>query len=90
MVATETTSGDRAVAFSANIQIVHSELLQSYWDIMLNGEKMGGIGINSFGEFNVVMQDGSDTYGDDWHLDSLRKASAWAMRHLVGEEIEKG
>ena len=90
MVAPETTFDNQAVAFSANIQIVHSEVLQSYWDVMLADEKMGGIGINSYGEFNVVMQDGTDTYDDDFHFDSLRKASAWAMRYLISEEIEKG
>ncbi|GEM_PF-3930120 len=86
----ETTTGARTVAFSANIEIVKNDDIPIYWDVIFNGEKRGGIGINSFGEFNVCMQDGIDTYSDEWPLDSLRKASAWVMRYLVTEEIEKG
>ena len=76
-------------ALSFDVQIVSSELSTGMWHVMLGGARQGTISIGRCGEFNVTMDDGTDTYCDEWHLDSLRKASAWAIRHLVGEEIEK-
>ena len=36
------------------------------------------------------MKDGIETYGEEYRLDSLRKASEWAITHLAHEEIGKG
>lgn len=36
------------------------------------------------------MKDGIETYGEGYRLDSLRKASEWAIAHLAHEEIGKG
>lgn len=36
------------------------------------------------------MKDGTETYGEEYRLDSLRKASEWAIAHLAYEEIGKG
>lgn len=47
-------------------------------------------GIDRQGEFNVSMKDGIETYGEEYRLDSLRKASEWAIAHLAYEEIGKG
>lgn len=79
----------QASVLSFDVQITVSEFSSGTWNVVLGGERKGGIYIDCCGEFNVAMDDGADTYGDEWHLDSLRKASAWAIRHLVGEEIEK-
>lgn len=38
----------------------------------------------------VSMKDGIETYGEGYRLDSLRKASEWAIAHLAYEEIGKG
>ena len=67
-----------------------SDLLPGCWDVALNGERKGAIGIDRQGEFNVSMKDGIETYGEGYRLDSLRKASEWAITHLAHEEIGKG
>ena len=67
-----------------------SDLLSGCWDVVLNGERKGTIGIDRQGEFNVSMKDGIETYGEEYRLDSLRKASEWAITHLAHEEIGKG
>lgn len=67
-----------------------SDLLPGCWDVVLNGERKGSINIDRQGEFNVYMCDGIETYGEGYRLDSLRKASEWAITHLAYEEIGKG
>lgn len=67
-----------------------SDLLPGCWDVVLNGERKGTIGIDRQGEFNVSMKDGIETYGEGYRLDSLRKASEWAITRLAHEEIGKG
>lgn len=77
-------------ALAFDCEIVCSEVSRSTWHVVLNGENKGIIGIDMCGMFYVNMHDGRGTDGDDWNLDSLRKAAVWAMRHLLTEEIEKG
>ena len=77
-------------AFLFDAKIVSSDLLPGCWDVVLNGERKGTIGIDRQGEFNVSMKDGIETYGEGYRLDSLRKASEWAITHLAYEEIGKG
>lgn len=80
----------RTVALSASIEIVKSEVLSSSWNVVLDGEEKGCICIDHYGEFNVTMKDGTETCDGEWRLDSLRKAAAWAMEHLIDQEIRKG
>lgn len=67
-----------------------SDLLPGCRDVVPNGERKGAIGIDRQGEFNVPMKDGIETYGEGYRLDSLRKASEWAITRLAHEEMGKG
>lgn len=80
----------RSAVLSANIEIVPSDVLSTCWNVVCGGEKKGDIMIDPCGEFNVSMMDGTDTYDGEWRLDSLRKAAAWAMEHLIDQEVRKG
>lgn len=76
------------VPFQISVEIVKNSICD--WDVLLDQEQVGRIFVDSLGFFNVRMNDGVEARGSEWSFESLRKASSWAMRHLVTETIEEG